>query len=183
VGTPTLGVASLSAKGGGGTAVTFNGTTQYARNTAAVPASVTTQFCIEMLFRTPSSYAGTDMLFTVGLPGTNGFTLNLTNTGTMYIEYFGPPGGTGVSPALSVSTTYHLAFVRRTNGTSYMYINGTEDVHAAAGVGGTPTAQCALGAKPDGTNPTSGTFDEVVFYATPPSAARILVHAQAWGLA
>lgn len=80
---------------------------------------------------------------------------------------------------LVVGTTYHLAATYEGT-TLRLYVNGALDKSAAAaGTLNTPARDLAIGRSSTGIWPVGGRMDEVAYYGTVLSAARITAHAAA----
>jgi prepilin-type N-terminal cleavage/methylation domain-containing protein len=181
VGSPTLGQGSLVTHDSG-TATSFNSGSQYARSTA-VP-SVSSSFSVEGWVRLAGTPGGGAMIGAA----TQGSNVNTQQSYGLYISTGSmfpntnprcSVGATSVanadSPvALTVGVTYHVACTY--DGSALrLYINGNQV--ASTNVSSTFTQLSPVSA--DSGDFLNGRLDEVAFYSTALSAARIQAHYQA----
>lgn len=176
------GAASLCGDAGdyAGTFTTGAGIRAVKFTGAAGVAKRANNFTIEMLIR-PSSVSGLHGIFINGSAGQpylrlNGNKLNFLAS---QVEDLGTN-----TTSLSIDTKFHVAIRVPSSGAGAFYLNGVADGALPPGLSFPTTGTtCHIGAEDDSTDPFQGVIDEVAFYPTSLSAARILAHAQAAGLA
>lgn len=174
VGSPTLGAASPISDG---TAVTFNGTSQY----ATVPDSVSTRtdnrvFSFEMWIKPVSVGPVTQSLACKGSAAGRDYYLYIYN-GTLSFNQPGATPNNDTTAALTAGVWQHV--VLTWDGTAIrVYINGALVVTQARTLGAyTSSAQpMYLAAYFDTTTGYSGSMDEFAFYQSVLPAARVTAH-------
>lgn len=98
-------------------------------------------------------------------------------------------GGSNVTGAttLSTATIYHVAMTRVSGGDAILYVNGSEDASASTsgsfGNGTDPTYNIGYSQLSGGRDWFDGRIAGVAVYSSALSAARILAHAEAAGVA
>ncbi len=178
----TLGTAGL-VTGDADTAATFNGTTTDAIVTYASWMDVTTAFSTEAIIK-PTGVSGAQPIADRDNSAGRAYLWRLNGDKLEFITSGGTVGivfCTGTT-ALTGGTKYHVAATF--DGSNIrIYINGTlEKTQAAAGaMNGTSTSNLTVGESYAGSgviaNRFTGVIDEVAYYNTVLSGARIAAHA------
>jgi hypothetical protein len=186
-GSPTLGATSLLASSSN-TAVTLNGTTQWASaaNDAAYSNLSAHSLSCDLWVK-PAAVAG-NCLLAAGSTSNNDFLIQHT-THVFFNVYQSDCANnhlaTGAGAAtLSVGGTYYIAAVYDFLTPKILtYVNGVEDKTSTSASGAAAAVGCATGGLQIGRReitasncPTSGTIDEVACYTSVLTPARVLAH-------
>ena len=181
-GSPTLGAAGLLVSDAD-TAVTFDGTDDRGR-VAAASWMDATSFTIEAVIK-PSSIAGVRTIagrydsFASGLFTNSSWQLRIEN-GNLQLYVFA--GGTPIKievGGIVAGTTYHVAATRDgSTGASVLYVDGTSVATGTLAGMNASTRDLCLGRTTPATGgePFAGEIDEVAFYSSVLSSARIADH-------
>ncbi len=188
-GTPTLGAAGLwTPDDATNRAVTFNGTTQYVDLPTIDFATACKSFTIEAIVNASSLAAIVTVFEALGaVSDGNLIVVDVLTTGVLRL-LFGTTAGTfqliTSTGVVTAGTTYHVACTyNAATDAAAIYLNGVTVASGSQGpYTGTATPTCKIG-QFNGTNFWNGTIDEAAIYARALSAAEVLAHAEAAGLA
>lgn len=179
VNSPTLSVSPLITVG---TAVTFNGTSQDARGTSSTGLTPATAITIEAWVKTTANPAAQEVLCSDDSSGSRYFQFRLITGGKVEVTLFDTghtahifAGTIAVNDGNrhQIAATYDVSNV-------IIYVDGAQDNSTAASFTlATSQSNLCLGARRSGGSDSTffnGTIDEVSFYRSALSAARILAH-------
>lgn len=176
---PTFGATGL---GDAATSASFDGSNdEFVVN---VGASVSSALTMEALIRVPSSSTGADVMSYGRIKNLAARArVNITTSNLLWIDTDNTSGQDGTT-TLAAATTYHVAIV--CDGTTMKgYVNGAQDISKSTSFNATTDDRFVVG----NCSQTSldrffpGLIAGVAAYGTALSAARILAHAQAAGVA
>lgn len=160
-----------------GTALLFNGTTQYAK-TAANPSTATDNFTIAAWVK-PTALNTQLKFFSNGDTGASGtgYSLRMNSSNILGIDYEYVAAIDSAVTAVA-GTWYHLAAVR-TAGTTQLYVNGVASGSTSASTPYSPIFWASVGCESDDSgNPSlysACTIDDARIYDRALSAAEITV--------
>ena len=179
--------ANLNVDGQVGSAASFDGIDDY----ISIPydaALNTATFTGEAIIRADAFSSTLTRVLSFRKNAHNGWEMLVTDIGRLRLEWGdGSATRNAESPTNTIltETTYHVA-VTHDGTTGRAYVNGTEVAFFDASLSVNDTANMAIGNilwTVAGQRGHTGMIDEVAVYDTALSAARILAHAQAAGLA
>lgn len=176
-GSPYLGADGMLSVGAPATAVDFVTALAHYVDIASVPA-LTTSWAMEAIIKPRT--IGTTMAI---MSRSNDWHFRVTSTGLLLAEWQDSGATnrslTASSGTLVAGTAYHVAF-RHDGTTATLYVNGVSVGTTSSWDSGTPpTGQWRIGRRGGALEYFNGTIQEAAIYGTAPSAASILVHAQA----
>lgn len=179
-GSPTLGATSLLPSESSNTAVSFDGVDDYV---AVSDTSSLTAFTVEAwikLSSTPDAGGVVAVSKMLGSPSTSRlFNLRVASSLALAAQVYDSGGSvTSLSGGiLSVGTAYHVALTFSSGGDCKLYLNGSLNASGTrSGSLSTASIPFTVGARSDLVTFFPGVIDEVAFYGTDLSAARILAH-------
>jgi RHS repeat-associated protein len=172
-GSPTLGVA-----GGvvGNTAVTLNGTTQYASVPAAPALDLGDVFSIELWFKR-GSIGTLQGVLDKGTTGGVAPLIYFAADNTLRLATSSARVAVVSSSAITDTASWHHAVFTKSGGTAHVYIDGVVNDHAGTATTFANSSNGVyLGREVGGTSYFNGSLDEVAIYKTPLTATQVLAH-------
>lgn len=172
---PTLGAAGLLT-GDSDTAVTFNGSNQFA-NIAGASWMNTADYSIECWFKT-GALAAQRVLVSRDDGATKIWDVLLSTSGNVQMNIFnGPTAQTVTSPAAYADNVIHHVVCTLSGTTATVYVDGVQ-VGQGTGIASnsSTTQQISVARRNNGTLFYDGTVDEFAYYGTALSSSRVAAH-------